>query len=212
MNINKNTLFSLVVAGIIAGSAVGYSGYNYHLKKNTVIKQEAALAKFSEEDMASMASLIVEGKILNISETRWNTVDGKQPLQVKFEDTQYNEVLISPEHIYKGNVKDNTPVKVRVFGGTYTENGQVIEDCENIAPQFSKNEEVIVFLANDDSPYNKDKSNDYYAVLGSKQGKYSVNGDIIQSSERKVERKDLEANIEKYKNTEPRIKRGNGKI
>lgn len=71
MNINKNTLFSLVVAGIIAGSAVGYSGYNYHLKKNTVIKQEAALAKFSEEDMASMASFIVEGKILNISETRW---------------------------------------------------------------------------------------------------------------------------------------------
>lgn len=162
--------------------------------------------------MSSMASDIIKGKVLSISDSKWNTLDEKQHSKINFEDMQYKEVLINPEQTYKGSIKNDSTIKIRVYGGTYEQDGQKYEVFTDVTPQFSKDESVILFLAYDDSPYNKNKSNDYYVVLGSRQGKYKVNGEQLETTDRNIGKKDLESIIEKYKNTEPRIKKGTGKI
>lgn len=213
MRITKIKILTGVVSlGIIAGSAIGY--YNTHsnnFDSNIAVKQEAMLAAVDDKDLSTMASLIVKGKVLSISDTKWNTLDGKQPsTEAKFEDMQYKEVLIKPEYAYKGNA--NSVIKVKVYGGDYVQDGQKYEVWKDSAAQFSRDEDVIVFLAQDDSLFNKNNSNEHYVVFGQKQGKFTLSNDEVNNDIRKMRKKDIESAIEKYKNDEPTMKKGSGSI
>lgn len=202
---------SVIVVGIMAGVSTGYY-FKHKDNIDSTVKTECSLASFTDEDMSSMAASIAKGKVLSISDAKWNTTYGIQPSKVNIDDMLYREVIIKADQVYKGSIKNDTTIKIRVYGGSYYENGQKYEVLTDISPKFSKDESVIVFLAEDDSSYNKNKANDYYIVLGSRQGKYSVNNEQLESTERKLAKKDLESKIENYKNTEPRIKKGTGKI
>ncbi|MFC8684142.1 hypothetical protein [Brevibacillus porteri] len=187
-----------IKSGIIASSMIlafglGYVVYDtYNVTKST-IRVEGTLIELSPEEMAAASSLIIEGKINDITQPHWNTEDGNEPEVIEDADAIYRDVTIKVNKTHKGEELDE--VVVRVYGG---ETEKIIMDMEN-APEFTENEKVLLFLNVDDSPANKTNSTDHYAVVGSYQGKFKVKNDKVDNKKEKIQLNEMVDIIETHK-------------
>ncbi|MED1785019.1 hypothetical protein P4V43_24685 [Brevibacillus fortis] len=187
--------------GIIATSMIltfvlGYGIHEIYNVKKTTINVGSTLIDLSPEEMAAASSLIIEGKIKDITEPHWNTEDGNEPEVIGNTDTIYRDVTVKVKETHKGDELDE--VIVRVYGG---ETETTIMDIEN-SPEFTNNENVLLFLNVDDSPANKTNSTDHYAVVGSYQGKFKVKNDKVENKKAKVQFNEMVDIIETHKEDE----------
>jgi len=89
--------------------------------------------------------------------------DMKSALKDKDEEFIYTDVKVSIKDSLKGSLKQNDEIKIRIEGGQVGPLGQWVED----QPEFELNEEVLVFLNEEDN---------YFYVNGLFQGKYTLKG------------------------------------
>jgi len=88
------------------------------------------------------ADLIVEGRVVEIGDAEWDTPTGSRPENVSREDVTeiHREVRLDVTRVLKGEPRET--VNVRVSGGKTS----TYDLRDSSAPNFTKNEEVILFL------------------------------------------------------------------
>lgn len=150
---------------------------------------------YTKEEMSATANLILSGEVMEVLPARWNTGNGEQPEEITGDFTIYHDVIIKPKKVYKGDTsKEN--VTVRVYEGKIP-GGMMVESEQE--PEFTKEENVLLFLAYDDGHYNTAKSQDFYVTVGMFQGKYTLKGTSVKNKKEKLDVENLENTIEKHK-------------
>jgi len=195
--INKRIALGTIVilAGITIGSVMAVNAHN-----NSAIERihiAPYLDTFTDEDLAAGASLILEGTVLKIEPSKWNTDAGKKPKDILLNDIIYTDVKIKVDTPLKGDSDSDDVVTVRVYKGEIPGQFAFSSDTE---PDFSKNEKVLLFLMEDDSIYNKDKSLDHYVVMGQYQGKYTIEKRKVSNFRSTLDTSSIHNIIEKHKN------------
>ncbi|CAG0993164.1 MAG: hypothetical protein MPEBLZ_02964 [Candidatus Methanoperedens nitroreducens] len=132
----------------------------------------ALMVKMSVEDLTKEADVIVIGDIKDV-ESRWS--QGRTPINTY--------VMLSVENYIKGGEGQET-LTIITQGGSKWGFTVWVED----APDFTKNEKVLVFLK---------KAGREFSVAGWAQGKYIVeNEEVLDRSGEKVSLKDFLRRVE----------------
>ncbi len=168
-----STLVLVIVTGCIDGE-----------KKNTDIgtptpektpvtvissSSEGIMEKFNLQKLESMSDSIVVGKVTEVFQSKWNTPDGKKPVNNSTPNIIYTDVNIKVLEFIR-NPLDTTAIQVRVLGGIVGQDGLNIED----QPSYSPGETVLLFLKKDDDPRTKDIGDKHFVTAGLVQGKISI--------------------------------------
>lgn len=138
---------------------------------------EKIMEKYSLNNLILMADSIVVGEVTGISSSKWNTPDGKKPT---FGDNTsyiiYTDIEISAEDFLKNPQKTGV-VFIRVLGGVVGEDAMEFED----QPSFNVNENVLIFLKEDEDPRTKNIGPKHFITAGLHQGKIPIlkNGEVI---------------------------------
>jgi hypothetical protein len=130
---------------------------------------EGIMEKFNLQKLESMSDSIVVGKVTDVFQSKWNTPDGKKPVNNSTSNIIYTDVNIKVLE-YIRNPLDTTAIQVRVLGGIVGRDGQNIED----QPSYSPGETVLLFLKKDDDPRTKDIGEKHFVTAGLAQGKISI--------------------------------------
>lgn len=191
----KYILYLLVVSCI---AVIGYGLINLvNQQKNTdsnTINISASYRMFDQELLVNESEIAVKGTIEKVLDQKWNTSNNKKPTDIKGDDMIYRDIILKVSEVFKGNIGVDEKIIMRTFGGT-VDNFTVQFD-----PQinFLKGEEVIVFLSNDDTPYNKQKTKDHYKILGGLQGIYRISGDDVQNIHEKLNMEEFKDKTKKF--------------
>ncbi|NRQ56298.1 hypothetical protein [Brevibacillus sp. HD1.4A] len=184
----------VILTGLTTGSAMALNLQNNSPTERIHIA--SYLDTFTNQELASGASLILEGTVLEIHPATWNTPSGRMPKDIKLNDIVYTDVSIKIDTILKGTPKSNDVVTVRVYKGEIPGEFAFSSDTE---ADFSNNEKVLLFLMEDDSIYNKDKSQNHYVIMGQYQGKYTVEQKKVSNFKSTLDTKSIYEVIEKHK-------------
>lgn len=178
----KNTVFTVPIFTVPKSDAIGI---------------EACPPHYTDEELSSMSSLIIEGEVTSIDKAKWNSPDGKEPLNMTGDDILYKDNIIKVTKALKGN--PGQVVRVRTYGGEdlTAKNVKYIQ-CDSFG-SFSVGEKVVLFLITDDTTYNKSKSKDFYMLTGLSQGKCLINNDKVKNSNGTKLKSELYDVIEKNK-------------
>ena len=114
---------------------------------------------------------VVEGHVMEILPSRWNTPEGKKPKSdtgLTPENVQiHTDVIIKVDK----NIRGSTPatIVVRTQGGQVGDDSVFVED----EARFELGEKVILFLTKED-PFTDNSDGTHYRVTGWKHGKFSI--------------------------------------
>lgn len=173
------------------GISVVYYNVNHKISGFEV---SSTLVDLTPEELSAASTLIIKGKVKDISKAQWNTPDGKKPDELSPEDIIYKDITIQVKDTFKGD--SGKEVKVWVYNGE-VDDFFVIADEE---AEFKENEDVFLFLGYDDSPYNKENSTDHYITVGSFQGKFTARGSIYNNKKVNMSENDLIETVKAHKN------------
>ncbi|MFA4958147.1 MAG: hypothetical protein WC556_14355 [Candidatus Methanoperedens sp.] len=120
--------------------------------------------------LAKGSDTIAMGKVKEVLPSKWNTPDGKRPIEIK-NDIIYTDVIIEVEQYLK-NPQASKDITVRTLGGTVGIDSMVAED----EPKFEPNEKVILFLTNEDTITGK-IGEPHLKVQGGMHGKFTITAD-----------------------------------
>ena len=73
----KLTLIGPLTLGLISGLALIIAEFGFH-RQREVVEQHASYVLYTREEMIDSADVIVVGKVISISPTRWNQDSGEQ--------------------------------------------------------------------------------------------------------------------------------------
>ncbi|GEM_PF-4012280 len=187
----------LVITGITVFSFfMGNTNTETQDNKVNTIEKDGLLPTWNLSKATKDSQYIIEGKVQSIMPTRWNTDNGEENQNSEYNDTIYHDVKFKVEKIIKGeDIKDNI-ITLRIYSGVVEDKGvnNIKQLIDKDQPEFSLNENCILFLVKDDSDYNK-KNENVYLVYNCINGKYDydVNSNIVSS--KNGEKK----NIDKFK-------------
>jgi hypothetical protein len=118
---------------------------------------------------------VVEGHVMEILPSRWNTPDGRKPTlsdagSAFKADSIYTDVIIKVDK----NVKGSTPATliVRTLGGQVEDYSNIVED----EAKFELGENVLLFLTKED-PFTDNSAGAHYRITSWKFGKFSITKD-----------------------------------
>jgi hypothetical protein len=118
---------------------------------------------------------VVEGHVMEILPSRWNTPDGKKPTLsdaglASKAGSIYTDVIIKVDK----NVKGSTPATlvVRTLGGQVGDYSNIVED----EAKFELGENVLIFLTKED-PFTNNSAGTHYRITSWKFGKFSITKD-----------------------------------
>ncbi|WNY23570.1 hypothetical protein MmiHf6_08790 [Methanimicrococcus hongohii] len=149
----------------------------------------------SYEDMNKYSDLIVLGTVTKISDPKWSTVSGKQPVGItikevmekdgkylyytfdyKENETIYTDITFLVNECYKGELTSKE-ITIRSFGGTIGEFR--MNDFDYLNPEdFKEGEEILLYLTEDRMGITKDIGPEHYIFL-SPTGKLYAKGDLL---------------------------------
>lgn len=166
------------------------------------IQVDSLLPQYNLEDLTNDSELIISGVVVEISDAKWNNIDNKKPEKITGKDTIYRDVTLKVDSIIKGDVSSGSHVTIRTLGGA-VDNFKMEDDSQ---PELNKGDEVIAFLLNDNTIYNKEKTKDHFIVLGSEQGIYKLSGNEISNSNEKLKLDEFMQKTKSYLlNPKPKI-------
>ncbi len=142
---------------------------------------EGIMEKFNLQKLVSMSDSIVVGKVTEVFQSKWNTPDGKKPVNNSISNIIYTDVNLKVSE-YIRNPLDSKAITVRVLGGIVGQDSMNIED----QPSYSSGETVLVFLKKDDDPRTRDIGEKHFVTAGLVQGKISIlqNNEIVIGDEK----------------------------
>jgi hypothetical protein len=197
----------VVVLGIVTGSVLFSQANNK--SKPDIMEISGLVPLISFEEMVATSPLIVEGTIDSSTQSKWNTDDGLEPNEIKFEDSIYHDIVVTVDKTLKGLYSDKTLV-VRVYNGEIPNGKTVKKLISKGYPDYSINEKVILFLSYDSTPYNKIKLKDHYITTGMLQGKFTITDKKAKSNKEPIDLDKLYIEIDKYKDSQPKLKYNQG--
>jgi hypothetical protein len=161
------------------------------------ISSNASIPYYTYSEMKEKSDLIVYGTVVEISNSKWSTSDGKQPKGVHKEEriTEkgekgiyftfdllpnegiYTDMTFLIEECYKGNITKSEKIIIRSFGGTVGE--FKMNDVEALNPEdFKEGEKLVLYLTKDATGTIKDVGPEHYVIL-TPRGKLSFNGEVL---------------------------------
>ncbi|WNY25840.1 hypothetical protein [Methanolapillus millepedarum] len=179
----------------------------------TVISNITFMIYTPPGSLTEQSDLIVFGKVADVHESKWTTVDGKQPENVTVSnstDENGNPILVVQSIDSKGNVieglgpfptdtiytdivfsienvykgtSNSNEIIIRLPGGTVDQIQQYYIDGLN-PDDFSKGDELFLYLAEDDGLH-KDIGPEHYVII-TPWGKLNHRGDIFYNEEIRV--------------------------
>jgi hypothetical protein len=171
---------------------------------DTIIRS-GSIPYMSNEELSMMSSVIVQGSVESMSIPRWNTDDGQEPDIVTQDDTICVDNEIKITNVLKGDAERNSTLKVRTFGGECPQYKNIRKIVCDMYGKFVLNENVVIFLVNDDSNYNKKNDKGYYVLKGMTQGLFTIDGDNIQGAHGEMLQNDFFNTVDRFKNLKPTI-------
>ncbi len=154
-----------IVSVVAILTAIGVVRHNIRPDK-TEINIKGVMPHKTESQMILDSDLIICGKVKKIKESKWSNKDFERGNEIR--NILQTDIVINVEKVLSGEC-DNSEVIVRIDKG---EDENTIVYSEGY-PDFTKGEEVLLFLSRDDSDVATDE--DYYVLTGMKQGKYNIN-------------------------------------
>lgn len=121
----------------------------------------------SESEMILYSDIIICGHVSEIKESKWSNPDFIRGTNVR--NILQTDVVIDIDNTMYGEA--NNSIVVRINKG---EDENTIF-CDENTPDFALNENVLLFLARDDSDVKTDE--DYYVLVAKKQSKYELPDD-----------------------------------
>jgi hypothetical protein len=118
-----------------------------------------------------MSDSVVIAEVVSVLPSRWNTINGEKPVnnENNLPSTIYTDANVKIVESLKGSL-DNATITVRTLGGTVGQDKQQVEN----QPSYSANENVLIFLKNDNDPRTKDIGDSHFITTGLMQGKISI--------------------------------------
>ncbi len=135
-------------------------------EKTITVQGSVGVKTFNE--IIKDSELIVSGAIVDNLEPMWSNPGYKKGENIA--NILTTDAVVNINQIYKGNPYNKNEIKVRVHGGN--DKNSSTKYVSNGYPKFYKGENVILFLAKDDSDIEYD-DNDYYVLVGMLQGKFT---------------------------------------
>lgn len=139
----------------------------------------------SESQLILDSDLIVTGTVSEILDSKWSNEGFAKGEHIS--NILQTDIVVKVSEVISGSYK-NADVVVRIDKG---EDEKTIVLSEGY-PDFKVGENVLLFLARDDSDVATDE--DYYVLTGMKQGKYNVDKDKLNSQ------KNPDNNVVSYSN------------
>ncbi len=127
--------------------------------------------KKSLNDLVVESELIVKGTVEELLNSKWTNPNKKDGIR----NTLVKDTKIKINKTFKGKPYNNNYILVRTEGGK-TDNLEIISDGY---PDFTKGEEIILFLSKDDSDFAISSEN-YYVLTGMVQGKFKFNKNTLK--------------------------------
>lgn len=195
-------LILISLLSIIAFSASTTYVRNVQAKNEPIsIEIDGTIPKYTVNELSGLSDLIIEGKVINISSGKWNTIDGKKPEKLKMGDMIYKEVNVKVSNVLKGTLTGDQ-IKVFTYEGIDEDGFKITSDCE---AKFSDGQNVLLFLLKDNTIYNKNKKDEHYIVAGMYQGKYVIENESAINNNaadiKNITLKDMRTQIKNNLNT-----------
>lgn len=138
-------------------------------------KSSASLVPLNDTELSNDSDTIVIGTVKEIIPPKWNSGDGKRPVntdQFSLQSFIYTDITISVDKYLK-NPSSSKEVTVRVDGGTVG-NDTFEADYE---PTFQPGEKVLLYLMKDATIRTRDIKPEHFKVTGYIQGKFTLTDD-----------------------------------
>lgn len=194
-----------IVSVIAILTTIGVVRHNIKPNK-TEINIKGVMPHKTESEMILDSDLIVCGKVKKIKKSKWSNKDFERGEEIR--NILQTDIVINVEKVLSGEC-DNSEVIVRIDKG---EDENTIVYSEGY-PDFTKGEEVLLFLSRDDSDVATDE--DYYVLTGMKQGKYNINNaatsekaatKVFSNGESSIDIQTLKVKIKEEKTSNPNYK------
>ncbi len=131
-----------------------------------LIEMSGLIPEFTMRDLVCDSDIIIKGTVNTNLDSKWSNEDdvrGKNIINIIQTD-----VLIDIDKIFKGNPYNERQIAVRLDKGQI---GNTVFKSDRF-PDFTEDEEVILFLSIDDSDIANPNEN-YYVLTGMEQGKFT---------------------------------------
>lgn len=150
------------------------------------------LEKYDINKLISMSDNIIIGEVNTILPSRWNSPDGKRPININDGKPYviYTDNNIKIEESLKGSLETPT-ILVRTLGGRVENDGQSVED----QPSYSTGEKVLIFLKKDNNFKTKDFGDEHFVTVGQMQGKIPIVQNNVVIGGEKISLDDLRIKI-----------------
>ncbi|MDO5398601.1 MAG: hypothetical protein Q4G33_11810 [bacterium] len=168
---------SCVLATAAISTAFCFSGCTQEKEKIVI---HGIMPELTESELILNSDLIISGSVSEILNSKWSNENLEKGENIP--NILQTDIIIDVDEVIEGDCINNY-VTVRINKG---ENEDTVVYSEGY-PDFTEGEQVLLFLARDDSGLATDE--DYYVLTGMKQGKYSLkeNNTDVYSNDVKAE-------------------------
>lgn len=168
----KGTIVCFCLATVVIGIVLYGSTIGFHRVRHIA----GSMPLRDKVDLMGMADTIIKGKVEELLPSKWSNPFSQKGTHVR--NILQTDIRISVLDVFKGKPYSNESVLVRVDEG---EKGNYAVENDDF-PDFAEGEEVILFLAKDDSDV-ADPNEYYYVLVGAGQGKFRHNKDSVDQDE-----------------------------
>jgi hypothetical protein len=179
----KKIIFIAFCISIITGVII----FKFTPTKTKIISHYSILS-LSKSDLIGSSDIIIRGTVKEILPSVWSNPGFKKGNSIR--NILTTDIVIEIKKIFKGIPYDNKNIIVRIEKG-YDDSTTAISDGY---PDFKPEENVILFLSNDESDI-VDTSSNYYVLTGMAQGKFALKKSTIKDEEYSSEAEWLKENI-----------------
>ncbi|MDA8226708.1 MAG: hypothetical protein M0T74_03215 [Desulfitobacterium hafniense] len=191
----KKVLLFIIFAGLlVTGLNIFYTNYSNQTAEITTMTILGSEPKYNLEQLTNDSELVIRGVVEKVSEPKWNNKENNTPEKLTMLDAIYKDVTLKVNDVLKGTPPEKKSVKVRVIGGKVGDFTVVNEN----QPLFTLKDEIILFLAKDNTMFNKEKTQDHYILVGSTQGLYSITGEKASNVHEELDLGEMNKKIQEY--------------
>lgn len=165
MILNQKTNSKLILI-TLASIVIGFSVY-YFLPKQQVIIQSGIIAEKNKRELINDASVIINGKVKKSLPSFWSNPNLEKGATIR--NIIQTDVVITINEVFKGKPYSDKEIKVRIDKGKIGNTTSISEGY----PDFITEEEVVLFLSEDDGDLANPAEN-YYVLTGMTQGKFTL--------------------------------------
>lgn len=144
--------------------SLGFSAISF-FPKTVLVEVSGDIAIKNKKELVNDSEIIIKGKVAEVLPSFWSNPDFEKGMEIR--NIIQTDILVDVEKVYKNKIDVSETIKVRINKGTI---GETIYKSEGY-PDFEIGEEVVLFLAEDDSDLANPDEN-YYVLTGMTQGKF----------------------------------------